>query len=167
VDRRQKAVDSIEQIATHALRLIYGEGYRLQFDTFEEKRKEGASNFKMEINIASPSDDGEVITGIDDERGGGLLEIVAFALRIAALNWLGYSGPLILDEAYKSMSSDEKLTAVASFLKEITESMDRQIIFATHRGEVFGDKSENIIHIENKNGTAQATILDKYDLVAE
>jgi hypothetical protein len=167
VDRRKIAIESIEEIGTHALRMVYGHGYRLKFDTFEEKRKEGVPNFKMEINIASPIDDTEVITGLDDERGGGLIEIVAFSLRIAALNWLNYDGPIILDEAYKSMSNDGKLVAVAHFMKELSEATSRQIIFATHRAEVFAAVAENIIQIENKNGIANFKIIDKNMIAIE
>ena len=161
VDRRKTVIESIEEIGTHALRMIYGHGYKLQFDTFEEKRKEGVPNFKMDINITSPIDDSEVTTGLDDERGGGLIEIVAFSLRIAALNWLGYDGPIILDEAYKSMSNDNKLESVAFFMKELSDATSRQIIFATHRAEVFAPIADNIIQIENKNGIAGCCIIDK------
>lgn len=159
IDRRKQAVESIEKIATLALKLVYGEGYGLQFNTFDEKRKDGANNFKMEINIASPYEGDELITGLMGSRGGGVVEMVAFALRIAALNWVGYKGPLILDEAYKSMSSDEKLTSVANFLKDVTKETGRQLIFATHKAEVFGKIADNIVLIEQNNGIAQIQYL--------
>jgi hypothetical protein len=160
IDRRQKAIDSIEEIGTYALRTIYGAGYKLKFDTFEEKRKDGAPNFKMELNITSPLGDSEVTTGLDDERGGGLIEIVAFSLRIAALNWLNYEGPIILDEAYKSMSADGKLEAIAEFLRELANATQRQIIFATHRAEVFAPVADNVIRIESNNGIACSSVAE-------
>jgi len=161
IDRRQKAIESIEEIGTYALRTIYGAGYKLKFDTFEEKRKDGAPNFKMELNITSPLGDGEVTTGLDDERGGGLIEIVAFSLRIAALNWLNYEGPIVLDEAYKSMSADGKLETVADFLRELSNATSRQIIFATHRAEIFSLVADNVVKIESNNGTAECRLIRK------
>jgi hypothetical protein len=133
----------------------------LKFNTFEEKRKEGIPNFKMEIKIASPIEKEELLTGLIGERGGGVVEIVAFALRIAALSWLHYDGPLILDEAYKSMSNDHKIWDVANFLKEVSEYTNRQIIFATHKAEVFGTVANKIIEIENCDGVAQYKNIDK------
>lgn len=166
-ERRQDAIESIEKMGTFALRMIYGDGYRLLFNTFEEKRKEGVPNFKMEINIASPCDGEELITGLKDERGGGVQEIVAFALRIAALNWMHYNGPMVLDEAYKSMSNDDKLYSVANFLKEVADSTNRQIIFATHRAEVFAPISDRVIKIINVDGVARIEIYNPSDFEVE
>ena len=109
----------------------------------------------MEINVASPFGVDEIVTGIDDARGGGLVEIVAFALRIAALYWFRYDGPLLLDEAYKSMSNDDKLQSVAEFLSDVSDRTERQIIFATHRAEVFGPQAEKVLRVKNINGNAQ------------
>src|SRR5579862_5639888 len=95
-DRREVALNAIETMASAALRQIYGEGYALRFETFEDKRKDGESNFKMEIRISSPHEGKILETGLLGERGGGVIEVVAFALRIAALNWLNYDGPIIL-----------------------------------------------------------------------
>jgi hypothetical protein len=159
-DRRKNAIDSIEKMGTFALRLVYGEGYKLRFNTFEEKRKEGIGNFKMEINVVSPFNGGELTTGLMGERGGGVIEIVAFALRIAALNWAHYNGPLILDEAYKSMSNDDKLQSVAQFLKEVSSQTGRQILFATHRAETFSKVADNIVLVDKKDGIAQCTCVD-------
>ena len=161
VDRRKSVIESIQEIGTHALRMIYSEDYQLIFNTFEEKRKEGLPNFKMEINIASNQEGEQIQTGIDDQRGGGLVEIIAFSLRIAALNWLNYEGPLILDESYKSMSKDEKIHDVARFMRELSEITGRQIIFATHAAEVFAPISDQIIKILSVDGVATHTIIDK------
>ena len=159
-DRRQTAIDTIEKMGTFALRLVYGEGYKLKFISYEEKRKEGVGNFKMEINVSSPFNGAELSTGLMGERGGGVIEIVSFALRIAALNWAHYEGPLILDEAYKSMSNDDKLEKVAQFLAEVSKQTNRQIIFATHRGEVFGKVAQNIVRVKKNDGVAECIYID-------
>jgi hypothetical protein len=158
--RRKQAMESIENMGTCALRLVYGQGYRLKFNTFDEDKKDGVSKFKMELNIVSPFEDGELTTDLMGARGGGVVEIVAFAIRIAALNWAHYTGPLILDEAYKSMSNDGKLKSVANFLYEVSKSTNRQIIFATHKSDVFGEIADNIILVENNNGIAKCTYID-------
>ena len=83
-ERRQAQLLAIENIATSALRQVYGDEYSLKFDTFEEKRKDGGNNFKIEIKIISPHEGEDMETGLLGERGGGLIETVSFALRIAA-----------------------------------------------------------------------------------
>ncbi len=161
-DRRLSAIKSIEELSSTALQQIYGNGYRLQFETFEEQRKEGAANFKMEIQIISPHEGRELVTGLINERGGGVVEIVSFALRIAALNWMAYDGPLIMDEAYKSMSDDAKIEGVAQFLRDVTNLTARQIIFATHKADVFGKVADNIILVEQVDGVAQCTMINDH-----
>ena len=161
VSRRKKATEAIEKMSTYALRLIYGKGYKLKFNTFEEKRKEGSNTFKMEIQIVRPFEGGEIYTGIKGERGGGVAEIVSFALRIAALSWMNYSGPLLLDEAYTSMSNDDKIHSVASFLRDVTDHTGRQIIFVTHEVDAFSRVADRVIEIKKVDGVAKAKILNK------
>jgi len=159
VERRQSQLEAIQSIATSALQQIYGEEYSLKFDTFEEQRKDGANNFRIEIKIVSPHNGENMETGLLNERGGGLIEVVSFALRIAALKWLKYEGPILLDEAWKSMSNDYKVDQVVQFLREVTDSTERQVIFVTHMFDKFGPEADNIVHITKKDGVAQAGII--------
>jgi hypothetical protein len=159
VERRQSQLEAIQSIATSALQQIYGEEYSLKFDTFEEQRKDGANNFRIEIKIVSPHNGENMETGLLNERGGGLIEVVSFALRIAALKWLKYEGPILLDEAWKSMSNDYKVDQVVQFLREVTDSTERQVILVTHMFDKFGPEADNIVHITKKDGVAQAGII--------
>lgn len=156
VERRQNQLQAIQSIATSALQQIYGEEYSLKFDTFEEQRKDGVNNFRIEIKIVSPHNGENMETGLLDERGGGLIEVVSFALRIAALKWLKYNGPILLDEAWKSMSNDYKIDQVVQFLREVTDSTGRQVILVTHMFEKFGPEADNIVHVTKSDGIAQA-----------
>ena len=159
-ERRQKAVDSIEKMGSSALRQVYGPGYRLKFQGYDEKRKDsGQNSYKMEIMVGSTHEGDELLTGLIGERGGGVVEIVAFALRIAALNWKQYDGPLIMDEAYKSMSNDDKLESVARFLREVTAQTGRQIIFATHKADIFGRIAHRVVQVEKTDGVAITHVL--------
>jgi hypothetical protein len=162
-ERRQTAITAIEEMGSSALHLVYGECYRLKFNAYDEKR--GTGTYKMDILIGSPHEGKELLTGLIGERGGGVVEIVSFALRIAALNWCGYEGPLILDEAYKSMSADEKIEAVARFLRHVCDMMGRQLIFATHKLEVFGPLADHIVHVTNSDGLATVTSISPSSVV--
>jgi hypothetical protein len=159
VDRRQSQLQAIQSIATSALQQIYGDEYSLKFETFEEQRKDGVNNFKIEIKIISPHNGENIETGLLNERGGGLIEVVSFALRIAALKWLKYNGPILLDEAWKSMSNDYKIDRVVEFLREVTDSTERQVILVTHMFDKFGPEADNIVHITKENGIAKPSII--------
>ena len=148
--RRESAIQSIENTATYALRAICGDDYKVHFLRNEEKKSNAA--FKMEIGIESNFNDEKIITGLKDERGGGVTESTSWGLRLAALEWLGYDGPALLDEAFKSVSSDEKIENVAKLLQQYVKSSGRQIIFATHRADVFEEYADNTISVTKKNG---------------
>ena len=156
VERRQSQLQAIQDIATTALSQIYGEDYSLKFETFEERRANGDNYFKIEIKIVSPHNGQDRETGLLGERGGGLIEVVSFSLRIAALKWMNYNGPILLDEAWKSMSTDHKITEVVNFLREVTDSTERQVILVTHMLDKFGPEADNIIRVTKENGIAQA-----------
>jgi ABC-type Mn2+/Zn2+ transport system ATPase subunit len=152
--RRDAAIKSIESMGTYALRAIYNDDRKLVFLKNEEKKSSAA--FKMEVGIESTLNDEKMITGLKDERGGGVLETASFALRIAALEWLGYKGPLMLDEAYKSVSSDSKIVNVAEFLRKYVDTSERQVFFATHKADVFEDYADNVIVVRQHQGISKA-----------
>jgi hypothetical protein len=152
--RRDAAIKSIENIGTYALRAIYNDDRKLVFLKNEEKKNSAA--FKMEVGIESMLNNEKMVTGLKDERGGGVLETASFALRIAALEWLDYKGPLMLDEAYKSVSSDSKIENVAQFLRKYVDNSKRQVFFATHKADVFGEYADHLIHVTQENGISKA-----------
>lgn len=158
-ERRRKASSAIAGLGTAALRRIYGDGYELRFT--EGGSADNAANLKLEIEIVSLLDGEELATGLMGERGGGVVEVVAFALRMAALGWRRYEGPLILDEAYKSMSADEKIARVAEFLAQVTEMTGRQVIFATHKADVFGPVASNVLRVTQAGGVASVERLSE------
>lgn len=150
--RRESAIQSIESTATYALKAVCGDDYRVHFLRNEDKKN--AAAFKMEIGIESNFNDSKLITGLKDERGGGVAEPCSFGLRIAALEWLGYDGPIILDEAYKSVSND-KIVNVAKLLKTYVKSTNRQIIYTTHKGDVFEEYADHVIQVHKENGISK------------
>lgn len=154
-ERREAAIKSIEDTGTYSLRAVLGEDYKLHFLRNEEKKNSAA--FKMEIGIESNFGTKKIITGLLGERGGGVVETGSIGLRMGALEWTGYNGPLILDEAYKSVSSDEKIDSVAQFLKMYVKSSSRQVLLATHKADVFAKYADHVINVENNLGTSKIT----------
>jgi hypothetical protein len=151
--RRESGIASIEKTATYALRSICGDDYTVHFLRNEEKKSSAA--FKMEIGIESNYQGQKVITGLKDSRGGGVTESTSFGLRLAALEWLDYDGPALLDEAFKSVSSDEKIHNVGKLLNSYASNKNRQLIFATHKADVFEEFADNIINVTKEDGISQ------------
>ena len=152
--RREAAIESIESTGTHALCAIYDEDLAIHFLRNEEKKNSAA--FKMEVGIESNFMGQRIITGVKDCVGGGLIETSSFSLRIAALEWLGYNGPFIIDEAWGKMSADLKIENVAKFLSQYVQSSGRQVIFATHMADIFSDYADHIIRVEKHNGLSKS-----------
>lgn len=69
----------------------------------------------------------------EEARGGGIVDVVSLALRMAVLELIRprIPGPLILDEPGK-MVSEEYVPALAEFLRRYAESTGRQVLMVTH-----------------------------------
>lgn len=158
LDRRANATDSIANIGTKGVQMIYSDDYGLEFHTFDEKRKEGSNaGFKMELLARSEFGDNDfVVTEILDARGGGFSESSSVALRLGAIDWMKYKGPVFFDETWSSISNDSKLYSIAQFIFTYCKVTGRQIIFATHDYHVFGKEAKNIVKIDKKKGVASA-----------
>jgi hypothetical protein len=155
-ERRQQAVQSIEELATNILQLVYGDTISLKFETFDEKRKaEGKNDFKMAITIGDEYEGKQYYKPLIGNWGGGVVEMVGYALRWAGLRCSGYDGPIFLDETFKNLSNDDKIEQIARVQRKLTRQSGRQVIFATHKTAVFGPIADNIIQIEKHNGVAK------------
>jgi DNA repair exonuclease SbcCD ATPase subunit len=81
-----------------------------------------------------------------DDDGGGLVNVVAFALRIALWSLTRATRPvIILDEPFVFLHNRDAHARVAEMLRTITERLNLQIIMVT--GE---DESEEIIGAADK-----------------
>lgn len=152
---RDSTIKSIESLATSAVQAVYGEPLEIRMQ-YKDKSKADSGD-KIYLHLVRQTPRGEVITGLMDEVGGGLIETVSFALRIACIKWLGYKGPIILDEAYKSLSNDEKIDNIAIFLKELNETVGNQIIFATHKQDVFGPIASKEFVVTQSDSVSEVT----------
>ena len=126
--QRKTACKQIEDLGTYALQFIFGKNYRLSIELKEAKSKPEA-----EIYVITMEDGREVKNIPQDDRGGGVVDIVSLALKIVSLQAYRpqIDGPIILDEPGKHVSS-EHIEPLANFLKEIGERFNRQIIIITH-----------------------------------
>lgn len=125
---RSQAKTQIEALVTNCLQYIFENNIEFNIEIQELYGKPNA-----EFYVITKVDDTIIKTKPEQSRGGGVVDIISLALRIAFLqvHKPKIEGPLILDEPAKHVSEDY-IFNVADFLKRTSEMFERQIIMVTH-----------------------------------
>ena len=141
----------VEHLTTHALQATLGDP-NIQFKiNFEIKRGQVEANFVL----AKHQDNVTVEEDILRSSGGGIVDIIGFALKIITLELLKIPGPLVLDEPGKHIS-EHYIDNFSKFVSQVSKTFNRQIIIVTHTGRLIPFAS-NIIEVAQVNGVAQVT----------
>jgi len=132
----------IETIVSLAIATIFGDEYSFKMDFVERRNKT-----ECDLYLTDSTN-----TRIDpvDACGGGVVDVISFALRPALLNIkLGRkSFVLVLDESFKHLSAD--LSALASnLLKEISKKTGLQIILVTHNEQLI-ESADKVFQVSKK-----------------
>lgn len=125
---REQAKNQIEALVTKCLQYVFESDVQFIVELDELRNKANA-----EFYVVNEIDDMIIKTKPELSRGGGVVDIISLALRIAFLqiHKPQIDGPLILDEPAKHVSEDY-IYNVADFLKQTSELFNRQIIMVTH-----------------------------------
>ncbi|QNO16757.1 ATP-binding protein [Alkalicella caledoniensis] len=144
---RKQAQSQIELLVTKALQYIFDENHYFKIE-FQEK----SNRIEAEFYVCSMHHGVEIKTKPEDSRGGGVVDIVSLALRIALMETYRpkLQGPIILDEPAKHVS-EEYIARVALFLKSVNTNFNRQIIMVTHNSHLMESADEGY-RVEIKNG---------------
>ena len=121
-----QAYGSIAAIVTRCLREVWGEeAYDFRID-LQKKRGKTEAAFQLER-------DGVVIDDPSSACGGGIIDVIAFALRVAALKLARPQKrmALILDEPFRFVSVEHR-PALKHLLESLSRDMGVQIIMVTH-----------------------------------
>ncbi|MRG29200.1 ATP-binding protein [Laceyella tengchongensis] len=125
---REQAKQQLETLVTNALKYVFGSAFR-----FEIELKDHGGTPTAEFYVVSTWDGQEIKNRPQEARGGGIVDIVSLALRIALIETVKprLSGPIILDEPGKHVSEDY-IVPMIEFLKSVGETFGRQVILVTH-----------------------------------
>lgn len=132
-DARESAKKRLEDTVTDALKYVFGQDFQ-----FIIELKESRGRAEAEFYVESDYNGNRVRTKPEDSRGGGVVDIISIALRVALVqiyNNPTIRGPIILDEPGKHVSADYTMK-LANFLKQINNTFDRQIILSTHQPDL-------------------------------
>ena len=139
--------ERIEKLVTLCLQSVFDRNFEFKLN-FQIKRN------KMECEPIVLENGHEFSP--KDDMGGGILDIISFALRIVLC---GLETPrsrnlIILDEPFKQCG--KLITKACQMVKEISKMLGVQIIMVTHSDELI-DIAEKSWHVEYVNGISVVT----------
>ncbi len=155
---RDQSKTTMEKLVSNALTIVFPGDLKFNIEMLEKGNKTEADLY------VSSTYGGEhlVKTEPQESRGGGIVDIISLALRVALLETSTpkLKGPLVLDEPAKHVSQDYAQN-VAEFLSLVVESFDRQVIMVTHNNYLSdtGNKSftveidKGVTHVETREFT--------------
>lgn len=136
-NQREELRLKIENLISYGLTVVFGEQFKLHLELTTARNQTSA-----EFYVSSSATGGHPVRLID-ARGGGLVLLTAFLLRVIML--LSSRPPLrrvmFLDEPFK-MVSDDYVPNLIVFLRELAEKTEVQFIIVTHDLDIaeMGDK---------------------------
>lgn len=141
---REQARQNIEAWVTGALQFVFNTDDMAFKVVLSEKNNRPDAEFYVVSNY-----DGVLVeTKPQDARGGGVVDVVSLALRIALMESgkQQTDGPLLLDEPGKHVSEEYGMM-LAQFLKGVTQKTERQVILVTHNHYLAesGDRSYQVV----------------------
>ncbi len=153
---RRQLVERIEETVTAALQTVLADDSL----RFEIEMKELGGKPSAEWRVVSRYGNTEVSNNPEDARGGGVVDIVSLALRLALLELSRPrpEGPVILDEPAKMVSA-EYAENLAYFLKSYAQKTARQFLVITHNETLAqaGDVAYRVT--KNDQGISEVTRL--------
>jgi len=148
---REQSKKQMEYLITQCLQYIFDSKMEFFIDI-----KEKGEKIEAEFYVISEQNNDKIITKPQDSRGGGVVDIISLAIRIAMMeiHYPKIEGPLILDEPAKHVS-DDYIVNVAEFLKNVSSMFNRQIIMVTHNSHLL-ESGDYVYRVTLNNGISLA-----------
>lgn len=119
--------DQFAKISTSCLQTVFDESYKVGIE-FESKR----NSTEAQISLWK----GDLEMSPSDSTGFGVLDVLGFSLRLAAIKSTNQCPPvLIMDEAFRHVSQDHRET-LAQLCSDLSSALGIQIIHVTHIKEL-------------------------------
>lgn len=156
---RELSRQAMEDIITEALQAVFGPSVSCEIE-FREKSSGQAEAF---VFVCTETSHGTVKASPEHGRGGGVVDIVSLAARLAEIELYSdppLQGTLWLDEPTRNLASAEYREAVAAFLAEYARRFQRQIIIVTQHEETVmaADKAFTITQHDGISSVTEYTL---------
>lgn len=149
--RRGTMKGKIESVVTEALRLIYGQSYKVEL-TYTVKNNRS----NLEIEMVRDTSKGEVRRDMNG-FGGGVADTISVPLRLMVLVGSKKTDKVcILDECWKHID-DSRIELVGKFLRALAEQLKMQIFFATHLLPL-QQVADRVYQVSEKDGKSEVKV---------
>lgn len=151
-ERQHEAQAMIEGLVTRGLQTVFEPNLSLVIST-QVKGKTTTTDFLIRTDLGDEAFE----TSVMDARGGGLVAVVAFLLRVTVLLLTTEPGRrfLLLDETFAHVSAEYQ-PAVGAFLRELVDEAGLQIVMVTH-SEEFSEHATSVVQFSQVGGRTQVT----------
>ena len=151
-DASEKLRGDIESLVTHALRSVFSD----QSMAFRIHTRQLRGTNAVEFALAS----GGVEQPVPGAHGGGVLQVVAFVLRVVVLMLDRRRRPILfLDEPFSHVSANYR-PALAQFLRELVDTTDLQLFIVTH-DDATPEVADMALRLEQHAGAARVVVEDR------
>lgn len=124
---RKIAIDKLERIVSNALQYVLGPNYSFKVSLRQNNLGRPEADFLVVTKTGSKVVESLPTLG----KGGGVIDVLAVALKFAMLEIEDNDGIIWLDEPFKHVS-EEYIENAGRLLKFMGETSGRQIIVITH-----------------------------------
>jgi DNA repair exonuclease SbcCD ATPase subunit len=134
--------ERVESLVTMAIQAVYNEPFRFVLE-FERKRN------KLECRPVVMEGDAELVP--KDDMGGGIIDIISFALRVVlwSLQQPRSRNTLILDEPMLAVG--DLIDKAGQMLREVSHRLGIQLIIVTHATQL-AEIADIAYHVERIKG---------------
>lgn len=148
---REQGRRQVEYLVSQALQFVFGGDVEFKVEV-EEKRDRPEAEFYV---CSTYGGNYRVETTPQDARGGGVVDVISLALRLALLHAFRppVGGPAVLDEPGKHVS-EEYAPQLARFLKSFSQSLGRQVIMVSHNQHL-ADTADIAYLVEMQQGASR------------
>ncbi|KGA98525.1 ATPase [Alkalihalobacillus alcalophilus ATCC 27647 = CGMCC 1.3604] len=152
---REQAKQQMETLVTNALQYVFGPLFSFVIEIEEHGNKAVA-----EFYVVTEYEGVQIKTKPQDSRGGGVVDIVTLALRVALIETIQpkMNGPLLLDEPGKHVSGDY-VHYLYDFLKSLSMMFERQVIMITHNQHL-AESGDKAYQVSIRDGISELIVLD-------
>lgn len=147
---REEVKQRVEVVVAAALQAIFGTAYHFRFDA---KVSRGVVSLTPLVGYGEDLSTARWVGA--DSVGGGVVDVVAFALRVAVLllRRPKLRPVLFADEPFKHVS-DEFLPSVAEMLRRLATDMGLQLFVISHE-EAVAAAANKVFYVSMKDGVSQ------------
>ena len=149
---RERSRRRIEELVTGALGYVFGTDL-----AFGIRLEERGGRPEAEFLVVSRPGGMTLENRPEDARGGGVVDLVALALRVALLQSTRpvNAGPLVLDEPAKHVS-EEYIVGVGQFLRYVASLFERQVLMVTHNPHL-AELADRSFRVELVDGVSRVS----------